>query len=360
MRKISGEVSIVLIIFVLLTLILGGTTYWMYTESERFRAELLIAKKDIADLEQQIQDKQMAIDAVKKELTDWKKECEDWKSKSMSNQRQRDTWIANTEKFKKESEANVKRHRVEIESKKKYIEELRTERKKLNNDITQTEAKLSSVTDTLSKKIEKLERDKQDILQAKRGEVTTLQTRVRQLEDRIAKLIDKRVEQFQSVEKDGEILQANNEQRLVAINLGKRENIQLGMKFEVFQIRGGGKYVPKGVIEIKEVRPTVSLGYIETLHNINDPLMIGDNFGSPLYDRNAKKRFYVAGDFKKYQKGDLEKLIKESGALVVDKIGIYTDFVVLGHKNIGTAKQEAIDMGVVLMNETDLLKYIMD
>lgn len=360
MRNRTGEVSIVLIVFVLLTLILGGTTYWMYTESEKFKILLADKEKENLELEKKIQDKSVEIDVVQKDLMESRKEIQDQKSRGDSAERQRDTWKLNSEKFKKENEENVRRHRVEIESKQKYIKELRDERKKLNNRITQQDAKLSTVTETLTQKIEKLEEEKQDILKNKRGEVAELQSRIRQLEDRISKLIDKRVEQFQSVEKDGEIFQANNEQRLVAVNLGRKENIQLGMKFEVFQIRGGGKYVPKGIIEIKEVQDTVSLGYIEVLNNINDPIMIGDNIGSPLYDRFSKKRFFVAGDFKKFQREDLEKLIKESGGLIVDKVGIYTDFVVLGYKNIGTAKQEAINMGVVLMNESDLLKYLID
>ena len=57
---------------------------------------------------------------------------------------------------------------------------------------------------------------------------------------------------------------------------------------------------------------------------------------------------------------EYKKLLEEAKAIVVDKIGIYTDFVVLGYKDIGSAKQEAIDMGVVLLNEEYLLKFLKD
>jgi len=161
-------------------------------------------------------------------------------------------------------------------------------------------------------------------------------------------------------EQDGKVIHANNDQKLVAIDLGMKDNIERGMKFEVFQIKGGGKYVSKAIIEIKEVQETISLGYIEKLYNLKEPIIPGDLISSPLYDRHAKKRFHVAGTFKKHKKEDLVKMIQESGGMVVDKIGIYTDFVVLGYKDIGTARQEAIDMGVIMLSEKDLLKYLKD
>ncbi|MFC1582914.1 BRCT domain-containing protein, partial [Planctomycetota bacterium] len=140
----------------------------------------------------------------------------------------------------------------------------------------------------------------------------------------------------------------------------RRENLKPGLKFEVFQIRGGGKYVPKGIIEVKEVDAKLGYCYMLSLNNISDPIIPGDLVGSPIYDKSEKKKFFVAGDFEKYQNADIKKLIQESGGVVVEAINLYTDFVVLGIKNVGTARTDAIEMGVVMMNESQMLKYLMD
>lgn len=171
--------------------------------------------------------------------------------------------------------------------------------------------------------------------------------------------IENIINQFPPIH-DGVVLKVDAERKQIVINLGKKENLKPGRIFEVFQVKYGGEYVAKGLIKVIEVRKTESTGQIIKLYNDDSSIHQGDYINSPLYEKHRKIRIYLAGKYKIRNKEEYSKLIEDAGAIVVDRIGIYTDYVVLGHKDIGTAKQEAIDMGVVLMDEDDLSKYLKD
>ena len=356
----EGAVSVVLIICVLLTIIFAGTTYWMYTESEKYRGERDEARETTGKQESEIIAKNLEIQRLNKELTDKSKQNIILTEDRDSQIRLHETAKRRAEEFKRDIENLQQQHRKQLTSKDKYVEELRTERDDLKNKISNLEAQLRDTIDDLNKKIEKVEESKNAMEKVNKDELNQKNSRIAQLEDRVNQLIRRQARQLENIAPDGEVLHADNEKKLIVINLGSKEHIKPGYHFEIFQIRGGGKYVSKGLIEVKEVQEKISLCYLNILLNVNDPVIPGDHIGSPIYDKYEKKRFYVAGDFKKYQAEDVKKLIIESGGIVVDAIDLYTDFVVLGEKGTEPAKKAAIGFGVIMMNENQLLKYLID
>ncbi len=356
----NGAVSVVLIIFVLLTIIFAGTTYWMFTESETYKGDLAKEKEVSVKWEKQVLEKTETVNALNQELTDKNKLNKQLQEQKDAEVRLHEAAAQRADQFKSDIESLQQQHRKQLDSKTKYNDELRAERDELKNKISNLEAQLRDTIDDLTKKIEKVEDSKNDMEKRFKDELNQKNSRIAQLEDRVNQLINRQARQLENIAPDGEVLSSNNEKRLVVINLGEKEQVKPGYHFEVFQIRGGGKYVSKGLIEVKEVQETISLCYLNTLLNVNDPIIPGDQIGSPIYDKYEKKRFYVAGDFKKYQAEDVKKLIIESGGIVVDEIDLYTDFVVLGERGTEPAKKAAIDFGVIMMNEGQLLKYLID
>ncbi|MFH1709059.1 MAG: hypothetical protein ABIF71_14230 [Planctomycetota bacterium] len=355
-----GAVSIAMITFVLLTVIFAGTTYWLFNENNNnekmWRDE--VDKNGV--IEAKLQAEKLRADGLDREKLDVNNRMTQEKERADSADNQLKTSKSFNDELKREVGDLHSNHGKQLESKQKFIDEIRTERDILKGKITSLEAQFNTEKDGFIKKIEKLEEEKQAVVKANRDVMSEKNTRITQLETRVQELIGRRARQLDSVDPDGDVVTANIDKGFVGVNIGSKEGLKVGTKFEVFQIRGGGKYVAKGLIEIKEVTATVSFGHILTMASMSDPIIPGDMIGSPIFDKRERKKFFVAGDFTAYQAADVKRLINEAGGDVVEQIDLYTDYVVLGNKNIGNAKNDAIEYGVVMMNEEQLLKYLMD
>lgn len=138
---------------------------------------------------------------------------------------------------------------------------------------------------------------------------------------------------------DGQIVRAVAGDRLVYINLGKGDGIQRGMTFSVYShsrpIPEDGK--GKATVLVTEVYEKSSEARVTSL-TANDPILENDVVANPVYDRNRKYNFVVAGDFDLNFDGNVDDpageqvktMIRSAGGNVVDKLDTQTDFVVLG------------------------------
>ncbi|MFH1706820.1 MAG: hypothetical protein ABIF71_02760 [Planctomycetota bacterium] len=213
----------------------------------------------------------------------------------------------------------------------------------------------TSLTD-LRKKVAQLEQEIIDLKRWPKDIRSEKNTRITQLETRRFEIGGPyRVKRFTNDSPDGEIIVVDDGARLVTVNLGSNERMVPGLKFGVFRIRDN-KCEDKGMIEIREVQETISVG---SVLEQTGTFLVGDMIGSPLYDKNKKVKFVVAGDFESRSNREMRSKIEESGGVVQDVMDISVDFCLLGSKNIGYFQNES-ELGVTLMREIHIVKFLMD
>lgn len=187
---------------------------------------------------------------------------------------------------------------------------------------------------------------------------------------------------------DGQIIRTVPDQGVVYISLGQRDHIKAGMTFAVYsRIRGipaDGK--GKATIKVNNVFDTTSECSVTT-SNTGDPVVDGDVIANPVYDRNRKFNFVVAGDFDLDFDGktddpageQVRKMIEEWGGQLQQSVDTRTDFVVLGaapasiipgqeadsagqraaaRKAFEASKQEAKSLGIPVLTRTQFLHFV--
>lgn len=186
---------------------------------------------------------------------------------------------------------------------------------------------------------------------------------------------------------DGEVIQTVPEQGIVYISLGKNDHIKAGMTFAVYsRVRG----IPadgrgKATVRVNNVFDTTSECTVTT-NNVGDPIVDGDVVANPVYDRNRKFNFVVAGDFDlDYDRKiddpageQVRRMIEDWGGQLQDSVDTRTDFVVLGaapaspfgaaadpdgrqaqaRKSFESIKQEAKSLGIPVLTRTQFLHFV--
>jgi hypothetical protein len=144
---------------------------------------------------------------------------------------------------------------------------------------------------------------------------------------------------------DGNIVAVDPLNNEVSINRGRRNQIVLGMTFEVYTdgtvIRPDadtGEYPPgKAAIEVIRVEDGTARARIIRERRGN-PVIAGDALVNPVYDPNKTYRFAVYGNFDTDNDGTataaesdgIRRAIADWGGVVSEDIGGDTDFLVLG------------------------------
>lgn len=206
------------------------------------------------------------------------------------------------------------------------------------------------------------------------------------------------------VSSDGVVLNSDVESRLVVINIGEQQGVKRGMRFEVFQLRGGSRHVHKGYIDVRSVsRETSSCiiierkvrlprcpacGYIGTYPeeqfcpnctgggiifqrlraspkesslgmNPYDPILVGDLVRNPLFDPDKKLRFAVKGDplHTDFGTEDLMAAIRWHGGVIDPDVGAQTD-VLLAGKWATDEFRKARELGIRVLHHYELFSYL--
>ncbi len=145
----------------------------------------------------------------------------------------------------------------------------------------------------------------------------------------------------------GKVARALPGDSLVHIDLGKRDNVSLGMTFSVYS--QGERVLQSG--QGKATLEVVSIGELTAECRVisppppDDPILEGDGVGNIILSRNRDKKtqFVVVGDFDIDFDGQtdvrgraaIEALIRAYGGEVVDQVTAFTDYVVVGSEPAG-------------------------
>lgn len=147
---------------------------------------------------------------------------------------------------------------------------------------------------------------------------------------------------------DGEVIGLNSADGTVALSIGARNKVALGMTFAVYadansiKPDANGRYAPgKATLEVISVEPTSSTARI-TSEVKGNPVVRGDVIANALYDPAKVYKFVVFGNFDTdrdriataLERQDAETMITAWGGLIVPDLSGDVDFLVLGERPV--------------------------
>ena len=237
------------------------------------------------------------------------------------------------------------------EAVRKRQQELQDVTKKISDD----EAGFAKDREDLTKRLDELTATKEKAEKQHREDFSRRATRVAQLEDRIRELLELELKWVTELDADGAIAEtAANE---VIINIGNKDKVFPGLLFAVFN-HDKGRYVAKGMIETIEVRDTIAVCRILRQDDVKlHPIGRGDLIGNPVFDSRHPKTFFVAGEFKRYNKEDIEQFIRATGGLVAKVLGPDCDFLVAGERS-EREQASARQFQILALKEDDALSFL--
>lgn len=228
-----------------------------------------------------------------------------------------------------------------IEQLGKQYEEMKAE-SEANREAWRTETdKLKGQLSAATARINRLTAEKQKAADEAQARLEQASADIRTLRERISSM-EPSADEFAALRvADGTVVQAPAGEDFVYISLGRKDSLKPGLTFEVYShfepipADGRGKaslkisHVFENTAEAKIVRRTPG-----------DPILRGDLVANPVFDRNRRYNFVVAGDFDLSFDGKIDdpdgrrvqRLILESGGNIVDQVSPSTDFVVLGQE----------------------------
>ena len=272
--------------------------------------------------------------------------------------------------YDKEKETLAK---VEDESEKANdsLDKAEKVRQKLKEEFDAKVAKLQAKVDELQRGKDQVEQSKTEEAAALAGQVSSLRVQLDQMRQETVKLKrrfraalaeeNELLEQQRVALKElrgpaplaaqplaiarkpvGKILRALPGDSLVHINLGREDNVVLGMTFSVYsadeRVSMGGR--GKASIEVVSVSQRTSECRVVAAPSPDDPILEGDLVGNIVLSRNRgrKPHFCVVGDFDVDFDGQVDvrgremvqALIERWGGVVVPRVGPMTDYLVVG------------------------------
>jgi hypothetical protein len=221
--------------------------------------------------------------------------------------------------------------------------------------ISDDDAQFRRDQDDLTKRLDDLEASRVKIEKQQRDDSSRQATKIVQLEDKISQLLELETRWMKEIDEDGRILEVANNQ--VVISIGARDKVFPGLLFAVFTSHKG-KPVGKGMIEAIEVRDGITVCRIlRQDDSTKQPIGMDDQIGNPVFDSHRPKTFYVAGEFKTYNKSDIEQFIRNTGGVISPTLGANCDFLVAGDRS-DAEKNQARQFQVLAMDEAGILSFV--
>ncbi len=107
-----------------------------------------------------------------------------------------------------------------------------------------------------------------------------------------------------------------------------------------------------------EIGDNISKGrIIEEVDPRHLALHPGDQAGNPVFNPRNPKVFVLAGEFKLFNRSDLENFIRETGGIVRSEIGPGVDFLVAGDRSEGV-QDRAREFRLLAMYEDTLVRFL--
>ncbi len=253
-----------------------------------------------------------------------------------------------------------------------FRERLKDLEREYTNEISSRNVTIANLGTELAGYREQLGEEKAKAVR----EQADIQAQIAVLSSRIADLLRKRQKTQSETAADGEVIHVDESLGYAWVDLGHNHGARPGMKFEVFSILKGGRKQVKGMVEIREVHDDRSQASIIEGYTIYDPelqekielprylnpIIKGDRIRSPFFDPEEEPVFVFVGENltnPHYSMRELTLKIQEIGGRVEDEVTIETDFVIaIERAEESTAFETALQFGINIMRERDLLKFL--
>lgn len=201
-----------------------------------------------------------------------------------------------------------------------------------------------------------------EILSLKRS-LSFKENQMRGVQNRLDAILEeaRKEKTFDDSEPDAKILSVLSESQKAWVGIGRKQHLQKGLIFRVFEVGSGGRRVYKGSAEVRRVDDELAEVRLEEEDSLN-PISEGDFIASPFYDPGKTPVFVFAGTglaSKNVTKDYLESKIRSYGGDIRAAVDLNTDYVVLTQNYQSSAQyRTARELGVAVMRERDLLEFI--
>ena len=127
--------------------------------------------------------------------------------------------------------------------------------------------------------------------------------------------------------KDGEVLDANNSQRITYIDLGSADKVFAGLKFSVWNTGAGGFRVVKGEIVVTKV---IDVHYSQArISSSVAPLGRRDSISNPLFRKDRPIHLFLAGKLEKYPQQIAVARLKTMNVIIDEAASSETDYILI-------------------------------
>jgi hypothetical protein len=354
MARENQGLQIALIIFVMLTVALGASTYWVYrlydeqankaksAASDAMNANNLANKtaKDVEDLKRLIDvPKTDAIDVITNTFNDDMKSYGGAYPETARFYRPLLEKMAKTIREKNQElvvaadkvhilEAEYKKRQAEKDAQMKQFEERAA---KAEQDKASEQSKYSNERDRITRDESKHLADLQAARKSFNENITKIEGKLQLAVQRVKKLLDENQginEKIRTLTEgkmgapNGEISWVNLRNGTVWINLGRADALSRQVTFGVYSAESTDVKASKASIEVTQILGD-HLAEARILDdNISNPIIPGDKIFTPLWNSGEKRHFVLAGlmDLKGDGRNDLDTMLNviKAGGGVVD------------------------------------------
>lgn len=288
------------------------------------------------------------------------------------------------------------------------IQALRVKKENFEAKYMKRRDDLQIQIDDITKKAAKEEQKYRRREDEKRKTRDRLETAIVQIRENLQKFMVRDLPEI-DMGNDGIVLTVDIESRHAVINVGRRQGIKPGMRFEVFRLQQGVRRIRKGYLVVRSasretagciiVNMAIRLprcptdGYtarypeeqfcpydtgsaggsqVQRLSAIpkatnlgmdpNYPIVAGDLIQNPLYESETKLHFAVKGDpdsplARKWGFEDFIKAIKWHGGLIDADVSAQTDVLLTGKYAMDDTRK-ARELGVKVLRQYELFDFL--
>ncbi len=390
-KRESQGLQISLILLVMLSVILCVTTYFFWSQSQKFSKESISLKASAADNNRKVQQAVTEYQTLKEYLgfdanLDLAQIQQSYESdmllygqgvpESERNYRNLPAQLVKTiqeknsqikdllaserslkdevEQEQKDALAQINEHKEAHMKADSDLQEQRSVFEKQVNDLKTSIAEIEAKHQSIQGRLKKENKTLTTELAAMTADLANLRESHRQLDEKLQRL------QLKSFEHpDGKITYVNQAARTVYLNIGKADKLQRQTTFSVYDVDENNlvRSQPKGSIEVIRVIGD-HLAEARVLEdNYADPIIGGDTVYSPLWQAGKSVHFALAGMFDTNEDGVdntefIKNLIGLNGGVVdaqvsatgerTGEMSIETRYIVIGKK---PASRTAVEGG---------------
>lgn len=164
---------------------------------------------------------------------------------------------------------------------------------------------------------------------------------------------------------DGKVLTVDADAKHVMLDLGRKDWVEVGMFFTVYEKGDADTRRSKGQVQIRQVYDEIARAKVIKQDDV-DPILPGMMVANPAFKRGTKLVFRLKGRFLEPR---IEQLLARYPCTIAEKISMETDYLIIGDARPDESKGEmawdeddevlfAKENKIMIMRERELMAYL--